>query len=318
MPAPPARTVLTHEDLLPHTAEPWPQPGAGRTADRWTALRDLATRDLPLVKLVEPHHDAAAILQDLGLPGPAADEIWAVWAAEPPFAVLTATQHDDGWTLSGTKAFCSGASLVTHALVTAETDDGSRLFAVDVGAEGIHPDGGARPWTGAGMRRAGTATLTFERVAARPVGAAGAYVDRPGFWLGAIGIAVCWIGGACGVAATLEAAADRLDPHGRAHLGATRSALDTAWLAIRGAADLVDDEDLDGVRAERLAQSLRAHAADVAATVVEHVDRALGPGPLAFDAAHAEHVHDLQVFVRQHHAERDLARLGSLEVIRDA
>ncbi len=308
----PARPPLGRDDVSPHTAPPWDLPGAGDTARRWAALAALAADDLPLVKLVEPHHDAAAILGELDEPVPASGEVWAVWAAEPPFAVLTATPTDDGWTLSGRKAFCSGATLVTHALVTAQTDDGSRLFAVDLAADGIDVDHDAPAWSGPGMARAATSALAFDHVPARPVGTAGAYVDRPGFWLGAIGIAACWLGGARGVAQTLEDRAARLDAHGRAHLGAVRAALDTAELAMDAAADLVDREPLPSDQAERLAQSLRAHMAGLVETVVSHVGRALGPGPLAFDAAHAEHVHDLQVFVRQHHAERDLERLGSL------
>ena len=308
------RPPLTSDDVRQHVARSWPLPGGGQTARRWSALADLAARDLPLVKLVEPHHDAAAILADLGAPAPGPDETWAVWAAEPPFAVLEATPHGDAWTLRGTKAFCSGASLATHALVTARTDRGSRLFAVDLAAGGITTDDGAPTWAGPGMSRADTSCLAFDDVAARPVGGAGDYTGRPGFWLGAIGIAACWIGGARGVAATLEAAGPRLDGHGRAHLGAVRAALLTAGLALDAAADLADQGPLPLERSERLAHALRAQAAGVVESVVSHVGRALGPGPLAFDAAHAEHVHDLQVFVRQHHAERDLERLGTLEV----
>jgi hypothetical protein len=37
----------------------------------------------------------------------------------------------------------------------------------------------------------------------------------------------------------------------------------------------------------------------------------LGPGPLAFDEPHARRVADLTLYVRQHHADRDLAGLGS-------
>ena len=40
--------------------------------------------------------------------------------------------------------------------------------------------------------------------------------------------------------------------------------------------------------------------------------RALGAGPLAHDAEHAQRVADLSVYVRQHHGERDLAGLGEL------
>src|SRR4249919_1622082 len=37
----------------------------------------------------------------------------------------------------------------------------------------------------------------------------------------------------------------------------------------------------------------------------------LGPAPLAFDETHARRVADLEIYVRQHHAERDLADLGN-------
>lgn len=313
----PSRPPLTPEDVRQHTAEPLPLPGGGATARRWAALAEVAAGDLPLVKLVEPHHDAVAILAELGGPAPGLDETWGVWAAEPPFAVLEAAGHDDAWTVTGTKAFCSGASLVTHALVTARTDRGSRLFAIDLAADGIAPARSGPTWSGPGMTRADTSSLAFDGVPARPVGSAGAYVDRTGFWLGAIGIAACWIGGARGVAATLEDSAEKLDAHGLAHLGAVRSALVTSALALDAAADLADRGPLPVDQAERLAHALRAHAAGVVESVVSHVGRASGPGPLAFDAAHAEHVHDLQVFVRQHHAERDLERLGALGGLHD-
>lgn len=313
----PSRPPLTAEDVRQHVADPLPLPGGGATARRWAALADVAAGDLPLVKVVEPHHDAIAILAELGGTTPGADEIWAVWAAEPPFAVLDADGAGDTWTVTGTKAFCSGASLATHALVTARTGRGSRLFAVDLASSGIAPSAGGPAWSGPGMSRADTSSLTFDHVAARPVGGAGAYVDRAGFWLGAIGIAACWIGGARGVAATLEDSAEKLDAHGLAHLGAVRSALVTSALALDAAADLADRGPLPVAQAERLAHALRAHAAGVVESVVSHVGRASGPGPLAFDARHAEHVHDLQVFVRQHHAERDLERLGALGGLHD-
>ena len=37
---------------------------------------------------------------------------------------------------------------------------------------------------------------------------------------------------------------------------------------------------------------------------------ALGPAPLTLDDTHARRVADLTVYLRQHHAERDVAALG--------
>lgn len=309
MTTPPGPAAITATDVLALTDDPWPLPGVG-TRERWQRLADVAAQDLPLVKVVEPHHDAHAILVELDGRPPARGQIWGVWAAEPPSAVLTAEPSEGGWRLTGSKAFCSGADLVTHALVTARTPDGPGLFAVDRSSPGItHGQGPA--WEGVGMRRADTRTLDFYDVVAEQVGAPGDYTRRPGFWMGGLGIAACWWGGARGVAGTLEAASARLDAHGLAHLGAVRSALDVTALALDAAAARLDRGGATTAEVERLALTLRSHVADVVETTIRRVGRACGPAPLAFDADHAQRVADLQVFVRQHHAERDLERLGA-------
>ena len=301
---------IPRDRLLEATAEPLPLPGGGRTWERWAALMDLGAEDLALAKVVEPHHDAHAILADLGGPWDGSAP-WAVWAAEPPFAVTEARRDDDGWVLEGTKAFCSGADLVGRALVTAQDDGGSRLFALAFEPGSLAVVDGAPAWTGPGMVGAGTRTVGLDGVRAVPVGGPGDYTDRPGFWHGAIGVAACWLGGAWAVAAPLERSG-RLDDHGLAHRGRVRVALHQAEAVLREAARQVDADP--SAPAEHLAHCVRATVADCVDTVVRHVGRALGPGPLAFDEEHGRRVADLEVFVRQHHAERDLARLGSLGV----
>jgi len=318
---------LTTENLLAAILPDLPLPARGATAIRWDHLAAVGRRDLALAKLVEPHHDATAILSELGAPVPGPGEVWAVWAAEPPGAGLsgaglTATRDGDGWWLDGDKPFCSGATLVTHALVTAASNEGSRLLAVDVaaardrgGTMAVH-DGN---WTGHGMARADTRAVTFTRADAAPIAGPGAYTDRPGFWWGAVGVAACWAGGVRGVAARLLATARRRSPDDllAAHLGAVAVAVDRTRSALTIAAQEADsgaaDSGAAGVAAaRRTAESARAVVADAAEEVVSRVGRALGPGPLAFDAEHSQRVADLQFFVRQHHAERDLAALGTL------
>ena len=143
------------------------------------------------------------------------------------------------------------------------------------------------------------------------MGAAGDYTSRPGFWWGAIGIAAIWLGGARGVARPLEASSSRLDAHGLAHLGAVRAELDSAQLMLEAVARRADHDQLGTSEVERLALVVRDRVSAVVDTVIERVGRALGPGPLAFDDDHASRVADLQVFVRQHHAERDQEQLGA-------
>jgi len=291
-------------------AAEWPRPGRGATWRRFELLAELAQADLALGRLVEAHVDALAILDELGSPhGAGADGAgsarWGVWAAGPAGSVR-AERRDGRWCLRGAKWWCSGATLLTHALVDAATADGQRLFAVDLTAVGVCV--GPPGWIGPGMVRTDTRTVEFLDVAGAPVGDPGQYLDRPGFWAGAIGVAACWYGGTAAVADALWAPMKEPDPHGLVHRARVHVALTQDEALLRLAADRIDDDP--GAHHAVLARTVRSTVAANATAVIDDVGRALGPAPLAFDARHGRAVLDLQVYVRQEHAERDLEALG--------
>jgi alkylation response protein AidB-like acyl-CoA dehydrogenase len=291
-----------------------PAPGSGQTAKRFSKLAALTEYDVVAGRLAEAHTDAAAILAELDGPPPLPGQLWGVWAAEPPDAILRVEDGASGSVLDGTKAWCSGAELCTHALVTARREDNTRgLYAVDLGQAEVSALPSA--WRNVGMRDSDTRSVQFTNAAAMPVGEPGSYLDRRGFWHGAIGVAACWLGGARAVAAPLYRAVDADarngadDVHAHAHLGAVDAALAAAEAILLAAAYFIDAQP-GSDRAELIARRVRAvveHAVDEAIT---RTGRALGPGPLALDAQHAQHVADLTMYVRQSHAERDLAALG--------
>ena len=288
-----------------------PLPGSGRTRERWARFAELGGEDLSVARLAEGHADAVAILAELEGPAPARGSRWGVWAAHPPGPKLEAHHGGGRWRLSGTKRYCSGARICTHALVTADTRDGRRLFAV--AADTLAPVLGS--WPATGMAGSDTLDVDFENVPAQPVGVPGAYVERPGFAHGGVGVAACWYGGARAVGRALLAAAERRDvgPHALAHLGAVDIALRTLGTALDNAADEIDADPADRKGAGRLrALRVRALADAVAAEVMDRVGRALGAGPLCLDEAHSRRVADLTVYIRQHHAELSLAELGGL------
>ena len=288
-----------------------PQPGSGRTWERWMVLADLAGEDLSLARLSEGHVDALAILAELGAGAPPAGSRWGVWAAQPPGPGLSASQAAGGWRLDGVKRYCSGAHACTHALVTAAAPDGSRLFAVP--ATGLAPVAGT--WPATGMAASGTLDVEFAGVLGEPVGGPGDYTGRPGFAHGGAGVAACWYGGARGVGQTLLTAAAKRDvgPHALAHLGAVDVALHTARDALARAAAEIDADPADREHGGwRRALRVRALVEATATEVMARVGRALGAGPLCHDEAHARRVADLTVYLRQHHAEKDLAELGTL------
>lgn len=293
-----------------------PHPGGGSTAALWSALASVAAQDVAVARVLEPHLDARAILAqappplDLAALGATSTSTWGVFAAEGPGVRLEAhASPDGGWRLTGVKPWCSLAADLSHALVTAWTDDGRRLLAVALDGPGVVPDAG--PWVPRGLPQVVSAPVTFDDAPAVPVGATGWYLERPGFAWGGIGVAACWYGGAVGVARTLHDALCRRepDPLALAHLGAVDVALTGARAVLAEAAGAVD-AGVDGPASSVLARRARTVVADAVDVVLARCARALGPGPLTTDEPYARRTADLALYVRQHHAERDLAALG--------
>jgi hypothetical protein len=165
------------------------------------------------------------------------------------------------------------------------------------------------------MAGSDTRAVQFNNAHAVAVGDPGDYLDRPGFWHGAIGVAACWLGGARRVAEPLYrcARSQSADAYSLAHLGAVDAALAAGDAILCAAAMQVDADPFDRTGTAQLlarrARTVVEHAVDEAIT---RTGRALGPGPLCQDGRHAQRVADLTIYIRQSHAERDLAELGRL------
>lgn len=304
-------TAMALRALVEAGLDRLPLPGRGNTLERWRMLAAVAGADLALVKLFEGHTDALAILAELGNEFSALQgETWGVWAAEPPTARLLAKRSTEPGivTLNGTKAWCSGAASVTHALVTAwNEDDESILVAVELRQPGVRvtTDG----WMAVGMSASASVDVHFNQARATEVGAPRAYLERAGFWHGGGGIAACWFGAASAIGEFVRKdAARRADPYKLAHLGAIDVALSTAASLLRETAMFIDREpDADAMPVVFRA---RLAAEQTATTVMGHAARALGAGPFCRDAHFAQLMADLPVFIRQSHAERDEAGLA--------
>jgi len=289
-------------------------------ADRWETLATVAATDLGMARALEPHLDARGIFDEARAAGErlpdaaaASSATWGVFAAEGGAHPLIASSSADGsWALSGEKPWCSLAGLLDRALITARTADGERLlFAVDLQHPGVTVVDGA--WHARGLTEIPSGPVRFESVPAAEVGAPGWYLARPGFASGGIGVAACWFGGAVGVARTLFsalAASATPSPFAVMHLGAIDQALGDARRALAEAAGLVSGGALTDDGGATLARQVRGTVVRACETVIERTGHALGPAPLALDADHAKRVADLQLYIRQYHAERDEAGLG--------
>lgn len=287
-----------------------PLPGRGATATRWRVLAAVAAQDLTAARILEAHSDALAILAEAG--DRDSDGTWGVFAAEAPGVRLEATGAGGEIRLDGTKPWCSLGARLDRALVSAHVGSEGALYAVDL----RHPSVRAEEpevWVSRGLRNIPSGPVHFAHTPARPIGAPGWYLTRPGFAWGGMGVAACWYGGATGLAATLRHTVARKGGELMAlHVGVVDTAVHACAATLLDAAARVDRGHAVGTAGELLALRVRAVVADALERTLREVGHALGPAPLAFDEQHARRVADLQIYVRQHHGERDLAALGAM------
>ncbi|MGB7449448.1 MAG: acyl-CoA dehydrogenase [Ornithinimicrobium sp.] len=296
--------------------------GADMGRRTWPLLSTLATLgsvNLGTARAIEPHLDAQAILAQAALGPEVAPDgaVWGVYAADPPGTDLRCEVVDARPTLTGTKPWCSLPDLVSHALVTAPAEGGSALFAVSLRDPSVRTE--TASWQPLGLRQVSTGSVRFNGTVVQPVGPTGWYLDRPGFAWGGIAVAAVWFGAAAALAGSLWRAAREREPDQIAlmHLGTCDAELFGALTALRHAATVIDAGTVSTPQAQLLASRVRALVATTAERVLTVVGHALGPGPLSFDTAHLTRVADLTLYLRQHHAERDLARLGSIATSAD-
>ena len=297
-----AQTVTTTASIL----------SAGTAGSCFATLAAIAAADVATARTVEPHLDALGILAQAGVAVPPGST-WGVFAAEGPGLRLAASSvsSDGPVVLDGTKPWCSLASTLSHALVTAHVGDERQLFAVDLRQPGVTVHDEA--WVARGMPDVPSGPVDFDGVRAEPVGGPGWYLRRPGFAWGGIGVAACWWGGAVGLARVLRALAAE-HPESellQAALGATVVDLADAEDALADAAARIDavghDDDTDW---SLLAQLVRSRVRRAVDAVRSRVVATVGPGPLTTDPAVAARVADLELYVLQDHGDRDLARIG--------
>lgn len=282
-----------------------PHPAQGQTLLRWQILAQVAASNLNLVKWFESHLDALSILNELQHSN-IKSGLWAVWAAEGSPQPL---KFEHGH-CTGLKNWCSGASLVDHGLMTyKDHNHQSQLIIVDMREQGID----IRPsdWHALGMQYTQTSAIYFEQVNAEKVGQPNDYLNRPGFWHGAAGVAACWFGAALRLASYLiEAAKNQPNDFKQMYLGEVITAIHTTRQFFYALAQKIDEAS--HLSHELEIRILRAQTESTAELILKNVGKALGARPYCEDKQFAQLSTDLPVFLKQSHAAFDLKRIGEL------
>ncbi|MEP4594508.1 MAG: hypothetical protein ABJ381_22195 [Ilumatobacter sp.] len=310
MTSPTHRTVRS---LLDSGALDLADPGGGATSSRLAELSGIARRDsVSVARLVEAHTDAVAILHEAGRalePG----AVYGVWASQTATAGVVLDRT--GSTIGGSMGFASGLGIVDRALVTTRTGDGTVLVDVDVRhGRGVSVVGDGAGWASPAMGETATGSVEFVDHPVAPSDVLcdpGWYLRRPGFWHGACGPAACWAGAAQGLVDVASRLVDD-DPHRRAHHGALVAHDWTLASLLDAAGRQIDAEPDDVGVGERVARSLRFEVSGICRDVMDRFGRAFGPRPYVEDSDAAQRVVDLDLYVKQHHAERELGHISNL------
>jgi alkylation response protein AidB-like acyl-CoA dehydrogenase len=283
-----------------------PLPGAGRTPERHRALAEWGRTDLSMARIGEAHCDAVAILAEAGHL-PRRETLYGVWASDGPQSRVTAEPIEGNkWRLDGIKQYCSGATFISAALVTAHFEGGVLLF--DLALDDCRVRALPSTWETPAFADTATGPVSFDGVvvaSGRLLGGSNWYLTRPGFWHGALGPAACWAGGAMSL---VDAAAGlrRRDPHSRAHVGALLAASWGLNAVVDQAGREIDDPTDRAALARVRALKVRHLTEQACTDVLTRFGRATGPQLLAHDAQIARQHMALTLYIRQCHAERDL------------
>ncbi|GAA1395507.1 acyl-CoA dehydrogenase family protein [Pseudonocardia kongjuensis] len=298
-----------------------PLPGSGATAQRWARLAGLGRRDLSVARLAEGHTDAVAILAGFGRTARPGARL-GVWASRAGGGARIGPDPGTGTggpRLTGTLRFCSGTHVLDRALLVAGADDGStRLVELDLHDPRVERRAGS--WRAPGMAAADTHDVVLHDVPVPPgavLGGPDAYTDRPGFAHGGAGVAAVWLGGAAGIVDEIAAALrpgtggpGSGDPHRLAALGGMHAAVAAADALLHATAARIDAEPDDPQHGA--VATVRAAVERACRTVLDAAPECAGVSTLAGSAGLTARLADLQVYLRQHHGDRDRAELGRL------
>lgn len=301
--------------ILKKTGLALPLPGQGQTLLRWKMLMELGAFDLCVAKLAESHYDALAMLHEAGKVPKAG--IYGVWASKFGGRFLEGRfdKNSKKWIIAGEIAFASGVGLVDQALIPVMTSEGEYLFEVPSSAFAITKSA-EDFWQTPGMKNCETAWIevAVELSSDDLVGGQNFYLQRPGFWMGGIGVAACWLGAAQNLFEIWQQKAvsmNREDPFEAAARCEIFVDLKAGAQLFAQAAKIIDDKTstVDQIRTE--AYVLRHYADRVANQLLERANRAMGPILMVGDSRYSRKALDLQIFTRQCHAEKDLIQISS-------
>ena len=290
----------------------WAEAPAGDPADArayLALLRHLfrtGRLDLPAARLLEGHVDAVQIVLRYGSPdqierfraGLAQGSTAGVWNAGLPGEPLVLVEGR----LGGASSYASGAGVLSHALVNADTDRGPQLLLLDLAR--VPPVIDRSWWRTLGMQRSETHQVRWSDAPIATddaIGEPGSYACEPFFGGGALRFVAVHAGGIAGL---LDAVRDHLvatgradDPFQAARLAELFSLAESSAATVRHTAQTWFDEP-DAARLARVAAA-RLQVTTAGERALAVAQEAVGLQGLFLAHPLAARLADLMVYLRQ-------------------
>ncbi|MDQ1156053.1 hypothetical protein QE385_000380 [Sphingomonas sp. SORGH_AS 950] len=297
-------------------------PGDPRTIEDHVALLaklyDIGRRDLPLGRLVEGHVDAVQIVRRYGsaaqverlsgiLAQGATLGVWNAGLAGEPLRL-------DGERLTGGKSHASGAGVLSHAVVTADTAEGVQLLLLDLAR--VAPVIDRDWWRVTGMQRSETHLVRWrDGVIAQDdrIGAPNLYAREPFFSGGALRFVAVHAGGVAGLCDLtrrhLVEAGRADDPFQSARLARLFALAEVAAAIVRRTARCWFGEEVEEARLARVAAA-RMAVADAAEQAIVIAREAVGLAGQFLTHPLSAMLTDLAVYLRQPMPDAQRLRVG--------
>ncbi|OWK33615.1 acyl-CoA dehydrogenase [Sphingomonas dokdonensis] len=274
-------------------------------------------QDLPLGRLLEGHVDAVQTVERYGsaaqvarlhdaLRAGAVLGVWNAALAGEPLRLV-------GNRLTGGKSYASGAGVLSHALVTAESNDGVQLTLLDLSR--VEPAIDREWWRVTGMQRSETHQVRWDGApidAGDRIGAPDLYATEPFFSGGALRFVAVHAGGVAGICDRvrdhLVATGRADDPFQAARLAELFCLADLAAATVRGTAQ--SWFELDGE--ERLARvaAARLTVAEAGQRAIALAQEAVGLAGHFISHPLSAMLTDLAVYLRQPAPDAQRLRVG--------
>lgn len=237
--------------------------------------------------------------------------LFGVWNTQAANGVWF-NEDEQGLLLKGEKTFCSGVSLVTHALITGNIDMGARkgwqMTILDMSR--ISPEKVDRKsWQTLGMRASGSFTTDFTGYQVEEkelLGLPGDYLGQPYFNGGAIRFAAVQLGGIEAVLEQTKAYLQRMertdDPFQKTRLASMFLAVNTGNLWLQQAGRNFDEWVGAADRSTELiafANMTRTIIEEIGINVMQHSNQSVGARGLMSDSPLERLQRDLTFYLRQ-------------------